>query len=63
MPYSDAQLVTGQLLPNIRSGKPLAYIQWRPVLGPFSLAIFSGHRVGDSLRFNNEVGDWFAYTP
>lgn len=63
MPYSDSQLVTAQLLPNIRAGRPLEYIKWRPILGPTSLAIFSGHRVGNALRFNNEVGDWFAYTP
>ncbi len=63
MPYSDAQLVSGQLLPNIRSGEPLEYIKWKPLLGPFSLALFSGHRVGNSLHFNNAVGDWFAYTP
>lgn len=63
MPYSDSQLVTGQLLPNLRAGKPLEYIRWRPIFGPTSLAIFSGHRVGNSLRFNNQVGDWFAYTP
>jgi hypothetical protein len=63
MPYSDSQLVAGQLLPNIRAGKPLEYISWRPILGPSSLAIFSGHRVGNSLRFNNQVEDWFAYTP
>jgi hypothetical protein len=63
MPYSDSQLVTAQLLPNIRAGKALEYIKWRPLLGPYSLALFSGHRVGRSLRFNNEVGDWFAYTP
>lgn len=63
MPYSDAQLVTAQLLPNIRAGEPLEYIKWKPVLGPSPLAIFSGHRVGSSLRFNNEVGDWFAYAP
>jgi hypothetical protein len=44
MPYSDSQLVTGQLLPNTRAGKPLEYINWRPILGPYSLAIFTGHR-------------------
>ncbi len=63
MPYSDAQLVSGQLLPNIRSGEPLEYIKWKPLLGPSPLAIFSGHRVDEALRFNNEVGDWFAYAP
>jgi hypothetical protein len=63
MPYSDSQLVTGQLLPDIRAGKPFEEIRWKPILGPSPLAIFSGHRIGSTLRFNNEVGDWFAYTP
>jgi hypothetical protein len=63
MPYSDAQLVTSQLLPNIHAGEPLDYLRWKPLFGPFTLSIFSGRHLGRWLRFNNEVGDWFAYMP
>jgi hypothetical protein len=63
MPYSDSQLITTQLLANIRAGRPLERIRWKPLLGPASLATFRGHRAGNALRFDNEVGDWFAYVP
>lgn len=62
-PYSDAHLVATQILPDIRAGKPLEDIRWRPILGASGLGYLNGHRVGNALRFNNKVGDWFAYTP
>jgi hypothetical protein len=59
---TDAEMVEFEVLPKLRSGKPIRFVD-RDGLLPISLFRFRATRRNGVYTFTNPVGDSFRYTP
>ena len=64
-PEGDADLVSSEVIPNIRSHHSTHSVGWHfsESEGFHSIGIYHGEKQGRSYVFTNSVGDSFKYTP